>query len=349
LFEHGAKDDVRTANKDGWTPLNSASNSGHLSLVKFLYEHGAKEDVRVPSENGWTPLHAASASGHIDVLNFLYRDGAQPLDTSKVDVDAKDNYGRTPLSCAAQNGHQAVVKQLLDSGKVDVDSKDNYGRTPLSHTAQGGHQKVATLLPGQISTHGLVDAAGTESSDGVVEPSSVQNISDCTPDLFGRTPFMWAALGGHMSLIHSLWSSCLPTSHSYPSKTDNLGLSLIHFFAIGNCVDGVNLILDVGFNVDETDSQGWTPLHWAAYFGHQNVADVLLHRNADTSCVDLQGWTPYELAIFVGDSAMARSLESSFQKDPCGTGFRDAEPLRGYCDVCGRVSPALIPLDITHF
>jgi ankyrin repeat protein len=59
------------------------------------------------------------------------------LETGKVDVDSKDNnYGRTPLSWAAENGHEAVVKLLLETGKVDVDSKDNYGRTPLSWAAE---------------------------------------------------------------------------------------------------------------------------------------------------------------------------------------------------------------------
>jgi ankyrin repeat protein len=54
------------------------------------------------------------------------------LDTGKVDVDSKDSDGRTPVSWAAEHGHEAVVKLLLDTGKVDVDSKDENGQTPLS-------------------------------------------------------------------------------------------------------------------------------------------------------------------------------------------------------------------------
>jgi ankyrin repeat protein len=48
------------------------------------------------------------------------------------DVNAKDKNGRTPLSWAAQNGHEAVVKLLLDNSS-DVDSKDNADRTPLTY------------------------------------------------------------------------------------------------------------------------------------------------------------------------------------------------------------------------
>jgi len=69
------------------------------------------------------------------------------LDTGKVDADSKDfSDGQTPLSRAAWNGHEAVVKLLLDTGKVDADSKDKYGQTPLSWAARNGHKAIVKLL-----------------------------------------------------------------------------------------------------------------------------------------------------------------------------------------------------------
>ena len=65
----------------------------------------------------------------------------------KSDIDSKDGLcGRTPLSWAAERGHEAVVKLLLATGKADVDSKDGFGRTPLSWAAENGHEAVLKLL-----------------------------------------------------------------------------------------------------------------------------------------------------------------------------------------------------------
>ncbi|KAK3370549.1 hypothetical protein B0H63DRAFT_504049, partial [Podospora didyma] len=51
--------------------------------------------------------------------------------TGQADIDLKSEDGLTPLSRAAKNGHEAVVRLLLATGQVDIDSKSKDGRTPL--------------------------------------------------------------------------------------------------------------------------------------------------------------------------------------------------------------------------
>jgi ankyrin repeat protein len=53
------------------------------------------------------------------------------LATKKVDVNQLDANGQTPLSWAAEKGHEEIVRLLLKTGTVYVNSKDQFGWTPL--------------------------------------------------------------------------------------------------------------------------------------------------------------------------------------------------------------------------
>ncbi|KAF2737240.1 hypothetical protein EJ04DRAFT_123709, partial [Polyplosphaeria fusca] len=118
-------------------------------------------------------LSHAMELGNVAIVELL-------LSTGKVDIDAKHNFGQTPLSWAAANGHEAVVKLLLSTGRVDVDAKYNHGQTPLSWAAANGHEAVVKLL---LST-------------GKVDVDAKNN--------FGRTPLWWAAANGHEAVVKLL-------------------------------------------------------------------------------------------------------------------------------------------------
>jgi tRNA A37 threonylcarbamoyladenosine biosynthesis protein TsaE len=71
---------------------------------------------------------------------------AEVLLTVGADVNAKDKWGQTPLSWAAENGHEAVVKLLLEKG-VELETEDKYGgRTPLLWAAENRLEAVVKLL-----------------------------------------------------------------------------------------------------------------------------------------------------------------------------------------------------------
>ena len=48
------------------------------------------------------------------------------------DVNAKNDFGSTPLIAAAHEGHKEITKLLLATG-ADLNAKDNGGATPLDY------------------------------------------------------------------------------------------------------------------------------------------------------------------------------------------------------------------------
>lgn len=86
------------------------------------------------------------------------------LDTGRVEADSRNIRGRSPLSWAAENGHEAVTKLLLDTGSVEADSRDEGGRSPLwwaVNTYGGGNNRAIARL--------LLDTGKVESVEGVTE------------------------------------------------------------------------------------------------------------------------------------------------------------------------------------
>ena len=53
---------------------------------------------------------------------FGLQESMSALLDKNADIESKDRSGRTPLSWAAENGHEAVVKLLLDKN-ADIESK----------------------------------------------------------------------------------------------------------------------------------------------------------------------------------------------------------------------------------
>ena len=74
-----------------------------------------------------------------------------------------DEYGQKPLSHAAGNGHDEVVKILLRWQEVNPDNPGKWGRTSLLYATQCRQERVVKILLGQeeVSPDKLDDEGGT--------------------------------------------------------------------------------------------------------------------------------------------------------------------------------------------
>ncbi|CAN4096355.1 unnamed protein product [Withania somnifera] len=73
-----------------------------------------------------TPLHVAAGYNNVEILKFLL---SWP-GPEKVELEAKNMYGETPLHMAAKNGCNEAAKALLVHGAL-VEARANNGMTPL--------------------------------------------------------------------------------------------------------------------------------------------------------------------------------------------------------------------------
>ena len=132
ICTHG--EDVNAWSHSHGTPLRTASNKGHIDVVRVLLDHGANVNTLYKNK---TPLISAYDNGHLGMMRLLLEHGA--------DVDARDDFGNLLLKRASIDG-QAEVVQLLLQHNADVNSRGYLDWTPLQEASLFGRTKVVQIL-----------------------------------------------------------------------------------------------------------------------------------------------------------------------------------------------------------
>ncbi|KAM6529647.1 hypothetical protein FALCPG4_007776 [Fusarium falciforme] len=277
--------------KDSWgrTPLSWAAGGGHEVVVQLLLKTGKFDVAR------WWPKA---------VVWLLL------LATGKADVDTKDRDGWTPLSYAAENGHEAVVGLLLDRG-AHTEAADAWGRTPLLWATENGHEAVVGLLLDRGAHTEAADAwgrtplsrAAANEREAIVRLLLEGGARTEAADKGGRTPLLLAAENGREAVVRLLLEGGAHTEAA--DKWDRTPLLL----AAANGREAVvRLLLEGGARTEAADKWDRTPLLLAAANGREAVVWLLLDRGAHIEAADKEGQTPLLLAAANGDEAVVRLL-----------------------------------------
>ncbi|KAM3460165.1 hypothetical protein NHJ6243_006211 [Beauveria neobassiana] len=129
----------------GRTPLWTATANGDETVL--LVSHGANTQSIFPLdyETSKSLLWKAVRCGHAESARLL-------LDTGKINPDTRCDK-MTPLALAASNNDRRLVELLLHHG-ADVRAKDSQGRTPISRAADAGHDELVKLMEESRPTAG---------------------------------------------------------------------------------------------------------------------------------------------------------------------------------------------------
>ena len=144
---------ISSENAFGNTCLHLATRAGCSDIVELLLSKGA--DVNQKNHRGSSSLHIAcflaSPTSNCDDGDQYLKTAAVLLNNDKIDVDAKDISGYTPLHIAAQRGCDDMVKLLIDNGasltaKTNIDSKGRGNRTAAGMAKFGNHASTLKII-----------------------------------------------------------------------------------------------------------------------------------------------------------------------------------------------------------
>lgn len=125
------------------SPLRVASNGGQVGAIKCLIAHKARLDI---SKYGATPLHGAACCNKLGVVKYYLTEmSTEKWDEARLSPHTRNDRGKTALHDAAQNGNHEICQTLLEFG-LDVDEKDNDGRTPLDWAIKHNRRDAAHVL-----------------------------------------------------------------------------------------------------------------------------------------------------------------------------------------------------------
>jgi ankyrin repeat protein len=135
--------DANWPDRRGRTPLTLAALHDDAEIVKLLLEKEGIE-VNARDKDSRAPFYTALQYRRIHAVNVL-------LDDERViikNVNAKHTSlgGHTLLSYSTDQGDKKAIKMLLKNPKINVDAKDDHGRTPLSWALLRHYNDIMKLL-----------------------------------------------------------------------------------------------------------------------------------------------------------------------------------------------------------
>jgi ankyrin repeat protein len=260
-------------------------------------------------------IHKAARDGNIEAVKQHLAAGT--------DVNAKGNYGLTPLYWAAQSGYKEVAELLIAKG-ADVNAKSSEGTTPLHRaTYYSDHKEIAELLISKgadvnakddggktpldwaygeaadlIRKHGGKTGAELKAAEPVAEASKPEPPTAKAPDISIHD----AAYEGNIEAVkqHLAAGTDVNAKGGYSSTANTLTIQLadrtpLHEAASWGHKEVAELLIDNGADVNVKSGFGQTPLHWACNEG-RHVAELLITKGADVNAIDAAGQTPLDWA-----------------------------------------------------
>ncbi|KAF2893544.1 hypothetical protein ILUMI_12632, partial [Ignelater luminosus] len=250
---------------DGYPILKESAIYGPTDVVCYPLDRGINIGLNT-YYYGEPALCSVVDAGYKDILEVLLSHG--------LDIESKNEKGRSCLHLAAINGREDMVELLLSRG-ANVNARDKDDHSVLDCAVQEGHKQIVTLLLSK----------GCEIS---------------------TAPLQLAGMFGHTDLIELFLSLDMHVD----VKDTKMGWTALHYAAAYNQGEAAALLLSKGANIEAKGYMEDTPLICALGGGYQKIVDMLLAKGADIETKAFDNQTPLMLSVIFRSKDMVELLLS---------------------------------------
>ena len=278
----------------------------------------------------------------LDAVKAVDKAAVRTLLAQRVDVNAPEPDGTTPLHWAANRDDAEVVDLLIRAG-ANVKAANRYGVTPLWLAAMSGNAASIEFLLKAGADANTTNADGetvlmTAARTGKVDAVNVllrygANVN-AKEGWHQQTAVMWAAAEGHPAVIRSL----VEAGADIRARSEG-GFTPLLFAAREGQIGAVQALLAAGADLNESlpvkrrgretatnpgvkpadPEAGLSPFLLAAANAHYELAAMLLDRGANPNAAP-QGWTALHQMSWVRKMGIAGSNNPA----PEGSGNMDS-------------------------
>ena len=262
---------------------------------------------------GLTPLVFAARQGDIESARILLAAGA---DVNQVTPD-----GWNPLLTAAHNRYYRLASFLLDKG-ADPNLANKSGWTPLylatdNRNVEGGEYPTRIPDMDQLEfIRKLLDKGANVNARAIDDTETRTHFTGTWLPEDGATPFLRAAQSGDITLMKLLLQYGAGPNIATSNNTTPLMVAagigwvdgITHEWSKEETIEAVNLLLELGADVNAVNDDRRTAVMGAAFKGATGVVQILVDHGArldvrdigsrDTIAGDWVGhtWTPLDWA-----------------------------------------------------
>lgn len=320
LLARGAKDDARERHSQ--TALMWAAAEGNNAVVRALIDAGA--DIKATLDSGYTPFFFAVREGRLDVVRTFLAKGIDvnvtmrrpdgPRSTAGSYIRPVDR-GTSPLLLAVQNGHFELAIALVDAGADPNDVRSGF--TALHTVAfvrkpdsSDNSDPAPAVGAGRLTSLEFVREIvkrGANVNFRLAKGAPKQPNTSSRIESDGATPFLFAADRSDVPLMHLLVElgadPLIPNLNNTTPLMAAAGLGttepLEEAGEESEALEAVNMLLDLGADINALNNDGATAMHGAAYNIYPRVVELLGKRGADPQIwknPDRFGRTPLYIA-----------------------------------------------------